>query len=88
MTYWNDGDVTKQPRFLDVDAVAREFAVTKHQVYSLLKSGELPAIQIGPKRVWRIERSKIEDYIERQYAATRAAVERGEMTAIPEGNEA
>jgi hypothetical protein len=48
-------------------------------MYSLLRSGELPAIQVGPKRVWRIERTKLEEYIEAQYAATRDAIERGDM---------
>jgi hypothetical protein len=29
--------------------------------------------------VWRIERSKLEAYIERQYQATREAIERGDV---------
>jgi excisionase family DNA binding protein len=72
--------VTDSPRFIDVDAVAKELAISRAQVYSLLRGGDLPAIQVGPKRVWRIERSKLEEYIERQYQATREAIERGDVT--------
>ena len=61
------------PRFLTLDDVAEELALTRAQMYSLIRSGELPAIQVGPKKVWRIERSKLEEYIERQYAAAASA---------------
>jgi excisionase family DNA binding protein len=71
--------VTDSPRFIDVDAVAKELAISRAQVYSLLRGGDLPAIQVGPKRVWRIERAKLEEYIERQYQATREAIERGDV---------
>jgi excisionase family DNA binding protein len=67
------------PRFLAVGDVADELAISHAQVYTLLKAGELPAIQVGPKRVWRIERARLEEYIECQYAATRDAVERGDV---------
>lgn len=71
--------MTTPPRFIDVDAVADELAISRTQVYSLLRGGDLPAIQVGPKRVWRIERTKLEEYIERQYQATREAIERGDV---------
>ncbi|WP_402464386.1 helix-turn-helix transcriptional regulator [Isoptericola aurantiacus] len=75
-------------RFLDLKQVSDELAVTKAQVYTILKNGDLPAIQVGPKRVWRIERVKLEEYIERQYAATREAVEGGDVQGeIPEDTE-
>ncbi len=79
--------VTDSPRFLTVDAVADELAVSRHQVYALLRGGDLPAIQVGPKRVWRIERTKLEEYIEAQYAATRAAIERGDMPPTTDDDE-
>lgn len=71
-------------RFLTVDDVADEFAISRAQVYTLVKTGEIPAIQVGPKRVWRIERAKLEEYIESQYAAVREALDRGD---VPEGEE-
>jgi prophage regulatory protein len=63
------------PRFLTIKNIADELAITETQVYTLVRTGELPAIQVGPKKVWRIERAKLEDYIEQQYAAARRAVE-------------
>lgn len=74
-----DCGVNAASRFLSVDDVADELAISRAQVYTLLKTGELPAIQVGPKRVWRIERAKLEEYIERQYAAVLQAVERGDV---------
>lgn len=49
---------------------------------SLVNSGELPAIQVGGKRVWRIEESVLEQYIQDQY---RIAQERQtQMTQLDE----
>lgn len=67
------------PRFLSVDDVADELSVSRGVVYSTLKSGLLPGIQVGPKNIWRIERRVLEEYIEARYAETRARVERGEL---------
>ena len=71
--------VTDSPRFISVETVATELAISNSQVYTLLRSGDLPAIQVGPKRVWRIERTKLEEYIEQQYAAARDAVAKGQV---------
>lgn len=38
------------------------------QTYALVKCGDLPAIQVGGRGQWRVERSKLEEYIERMYA--------------------
>ncbi|MFE5309830.1 helix-turn-helix domain-containing protein [Isoptericola sp. NPDC056578] len=67
------------PRFMSVDDVAEELAVSRAVVYSTLKSGVLPAIQVGPKNIWRIERRVFEEYIEARYAETRERRERGEI---------
>lgn len=77
--------MTTSPRFLSVKDVADELAITETAVYTLLKTGEAPAIQVGPKRVWRIERAKLEEYIERQYAAARDAITKGQVA--PEDGE-
>ena len=39
-----------------------------------MRSGDLPAIQIGGRNQWRIERSKLEEYIERAYERTAASL--------------
>lgn len=71
--------VTSSSRFLTLDDVAEELALTRAHMYSLVRSGELPAIQVGPKRVWRVERVKLEEYIAAQYAAARDAIERDDV---------
>jgi prophage regulatory protein len=41
----------------------------------------LPAIQIGGRGQWRIERTKLEDYITGVYAKTRADITRRDVNA-------
>lgn len=57
-------------RFLTLQDVAEELATTVSQVYHMVRSGELPAIKIGGRGQWRIERAKLEEYIQRKYAET------------------
>ncbi len=57
-------------RFLTMQEVAEELATSVSQVYHMVRSGELPAIKIGGRGQWRIERAKLEEYIERKYAET------------------
>jgi excisionase family DNA binding protein len=59
-----------EPRFLLMSDVAEQLNVTASQVYHMVRSGELPAIKIGGRGQWRIERSKLEEYIEQKYAET------------------
>jgi excisionase family DNA binding protein len=63
-----------EPRFLLMSDVAELLNVTMSQVYHMVRSGELPAIKVGGRGQWRIERSKLEEYIERKYAETAAWV--------------
>ena len=42
---------------------------------ALLRSGDLPAVKIGGRGQWRIERTKLEDYIARCYEETRRFLE-------------
>ncbi|MDP9395074.1 MAG: helix-turn-helix domain-containing protein [Actinomycetota bacterium] len=39
--------------------------MSRSQVYALVRTGELPAIKIGGRRQWRVERSQLEAYITR-----------------------
>lgn len=71
-------------RFMTVKQVATELAVREVTVYSLVRSGELPAIQVGPKKVWRIERAKLEQYIADRYAAVRRTVDSGDLPPADE----
>jgi excisionase family DNA binding protein len=58
------------PRFLLMSDVADELNVSESQVYHMVRSGELPAIKIGGRGQWRIERSRLEAYIEQKYQET------------------
>nr|WP_309082423.1 helix-turn-helix domain-containing protein [Zhihengliuella sp.] len=63
-------------RFMRLEDVAEELNVNMPVVRGLVRSGELPAIQIGGRGLWRVERSEFEAYVERQYAASREAAEK------------
>ncbi|MEH1054586.1 helix-turn-helix domain-containing protein [Micromonospora sp. CPCC 206171] len=59
-----------EPRFLLLSDVATELNVSDSQVYHMVRSGELPAIKIGGRGQWRVERVQLEEYIQRKYAET------------------
>jgi excisionase family DNA binding protein len=60
------------PRFITLADVEEVLNITSTQAYALVRSGDLPAIQVGGRGQWRIESSELEAYIQRQYEATRA----------------
>lgn len=63
------------PRFLTLTDVAEELNVSMSQARAMVRSGELPAIQVGGRGQWRVEQSVLEEFISDQYAATRRKVE-------------
>lgn len=69
------------PRFLTLADVALQLNVSVTAVRVMVRSGELPAIQVGGRREWRIEVSALEDYIAAQYAATRSRIAAGELSS-------
>ena len=69
-------------RFLQLADVCEVLNISSSQAYALVRSGDLPAIQVGGRGQWRIETTVFEDYIARQYRAARAMLEaRAEDTA-------
>ena len=68
-------------RFMTVEEVAEELAVTRSQAYAMVRDGELPAIKIGRKGHWRVERARLEEYIEVKYAETAEYVRNNPLTA-------
>lgn len=62
-------------RFLTLTDVMEVLNISAPQAYALVRSGELPAIQIGGRLQWRIEATELEDYIQRMYQQTRARIE-------------
>jgi excisionase family DNA binding protein len=69
-----------EPRFLLLSDVAAELNVSDSQVYHMVRSGELPAIKVGGRGQWRVERAKLEQYIEQKYAETAAWVQDNPLT--------
>lgn len=69
-------DEPTQPRFLTLRQVAETLRCTQGQVYSLVRSGDLQGIQIGGRNQWRVERSKLEEYIEEAYRRTAENLEK------------
>jgi excisionase family DNA binding protein len=47
-----------------MEDVATHLSVSVPQVYSLVRSGDLPAIKIGGRGVWRVDRAKLDTYLE------------------------
>lgn len=61
-------------RFLPLADVAEVLSISAVQAYALVRSGELPAIQVGGRGQWRVEHEVLEAYIQGKYAETRARV--------------
>ena len=61
-----------ESRFMTLVEVQEILSISPPQAYSLVRTGELPAIQVGGRGTWRVERAELETYIARQYEATRA----------------
>lgn len=51
------------PRFLRPDEVAEILSVSVAQVYTLMRSGQLAAVKIGRRGVWRVSNEMLEAYI-------------------------
>ena len=58
-------------RFVSLADAASILSISTRQAYSLVRSGELPAIKIGSGGHWRIERVELELFIEALYEESR-----------------
>lgn len=63
-----------QSRFLTLTDVAEALNISASQTYALVRSGDLPAIKIGGRGQWRVEREQLEAYISRMYEQTKRFV--------------
>lgn len=61
-------------RFLTLADVADVLNISASQTYALVRSGDLQGIQIGGRNQWRVERTKLEEYIERAYRRTESTL--------------
>jgi excisionase family DNA binding protein len=60
-----------ESRFMTLEDVAAYLNVSVPQAYALVRSGELPAIKIGGRGVWRVDRNQLETYVERLHEQTK-----------------
>jgi excisionase family DNA binding protein len=67
--------MAEDPRFLTLADVAEVLNTSGAQVYALVRRGELPAIKIGGRGQWRVERVQLEEFIQKMYAQTRTFVD-------------
>jgi excisionase family DNA binding protein len=59
-----------EKRFLALAEVSEILSISSAQAYALVRSGELPAIQVGGRGQWRVESRLLEEYITRGYEKT------------------
>jgi excisionase family DNA binding protein len=57
-------------RFMTLPDVAEILNISASQTYALVRSGDLKGIQIGGRNQWRVERVKLEEFIEEAYRRT------------------
>ncbi|CAN5506374.1 helix-turn-helix domain-containing protein [soil metagenome] len=76
-----------EPRFLTLTDVAETLNVTLAQTKALVRSGELAAIKVGGRGAWRVERTALEDYIERMYSETKEFIAREQNKPAQTGSD-
>lgn len=59
-----------EPRLLKLEDVAVVLNVRLAQVYALVRSGDLPAVKLGGRGVWRVDRQKLEDFLDQAHTET------------------
>ena len=69
-------------RFLTLADVGEVLNISSSQTYALVRSGELPAIQVGGRGQWRVETRVLEEYIAKAYEKTASAL-RSESGVAP-----
>jgi excisionase family DNA binding protein len=57
-------------RFLTLGDVAEELAISRSQAYALVRNGTLAAMKVGGRGQWRVERSRLEQWIDQAHADT------------------
>lgn len=69
-----------QPRFFTLEQVAEELSTSVAQIYALVRRGELPAIRLGGRGQWRVERARLEEFIDKLYKETAQYVKDNPLT--------
>ncbi|MGH2598694.1 MAG: helix-turn-helix domain-containing protein [Dehalococcoidia bacterium] len=77
-----------EARFLQLSDVAEVLNVSASQVYHMVRSGELPAIKIGGRGQWRVERTRLEAYIEQKHTETAQWIKENPLTLRDDAEDA
>lgn len=67
-------------RFLTLEQVAEELSTSVAQIYALVRRGELAAIRLGGRGQWRVERDRLEEFIDQLYRQTERYVRDNPLT--------
>ena len=67
------------PRMLTLEQVQEILNVKSSLVYTLVRSGELPAGQFGGRGIWRVRESDLMAYIEAAFARTAERIAAGQI---------
>ncbi len=60
------------PRFLTLTDVAETLQISMAQARALVRSGDLPAIQIGGRGQWRVDQVRFDEFIDRLHQEQQA----------------
>lgn len=76
-----------QERLLTPDEVAEYLNITTSQVYTLMRDGDLVALKIGRRGVWRVDREELDAYVGRlKEEAIRRIESQGKTSKRPRRN--
>ncbi|NKE10466.1 MULTISPECIES: helix-turn-helix domain-containing protein [Kocuria] len=64
-------------QFYTLSDVAEVLSASPAQVRAMVRSGELPAIQIGGRGQWRVQISVFEQWVQQKHQETAQAVRSG-----------
>ena len=67
-------DAPVMKRFFSLDEVEVILNISRSQAYALVRSGELAAIRIGGRGIWRVEQTLLEEYIAGAYRRAAEAI--------------
>lgn len=70
-------------RFLTLDDLAAELTVSRSQAYALVRDGTVPAMQVGGRHQWRIERTRLEQWIQDSHADTAGSIPEPSQPTAP-----
>lgn len=64
-----------EQRFYTLPEVSEILNISLSQARALVRSGELVALQIGGRNQWRVENTKLEEYIAQAYKKTAESIQ-------------